>query len=120
MSLLPMSTVNSLDYDIVHKHFGHPSKDALKKASNNTKNFPSGITFPKHNPLCKRCVEDKMPLQSFSPTESQAKQPFELAHMDLKLLPVVSYHKYKHLLTFLDDCASHDRITMLKSKSDTN
>ena len=73
MSLLPMSTVNPLDYDVVHKHFGHPAKDALKKASGNTKNFPSGIAFPKHNPLCKGCAEGKMPSHSFPPTESQAK-----------------------------------------------
>ena len=61
-----------------------------------------------------------MPSQSFLPTESQAKQPFELVHIDVFLLPVVFYHKYKYFLTFLNDCTSHGWITMLKSKSDTN
>ena len=73
VSLLPMFTVNPLDYDVVHKHFGHPLKNALKQVSGNTKNFPSGITFPKHNPLCKGCAEGKMPSQTFPPIESWAK-----------------------------------------------
>ena len=39
--------------------------------------------------------------------------------MDLKTLPVLSYHKYKYILTFLDDHTSHGWISLLKNKSDT-
>ena len=37
----------------------------------------------------------------------------------MKLLPVVSYHKYKYFVTFLDDYTSHGWIMMLKSKAET-
>ena len=39
--------------------------------------------------------------------------------MDLKTLPVLSYHKYKYILTFLNDHTSHSWISLLKNKSDT-
>ena len=44
---------------------------------------------------------------------------FDLIHMDLKTLPVLSYHKYKYILTFLDDHTSHSWISLLRNKSDT-
>ena len=40
--------------------------------------------------------------------------------MDLKALPVISYHKYKYFITFLDDYTSFGWLAMLKSKSDSN
>ena len=39
--------------------------------------------------------------------------------MDLKTLSILSYHKYKYILTFLDDHTSHGWISLLKNKSDT-
>ena len=39
--------------------------------------------------------------------------------MDLKTLPVLSYYKYKYILTSLDDHASHGWISLLKNRSDT-
>ena len=39
--------------------------------------------------------------------------------MDLKTLPILSYHKYKYILTFLDDHTSHGWISLLKNKSET-
>ena len=42
-SLASISAVKPPDYTIVHKHFGHPSKDVLQKVTGNTKNFLSGI-----------------------------------------------------------------------------
>ena len=44
--------------------------------------------------------------------------PFDLIHMDLKTLPILSYHKYKYILTFLDDHTSHGWISLLKNESD--
>ena len=43
---------------------------------------------------------------------------FNLIHMDLKTSPILSYHKYKYILTFLDDHTSHGWISLLKQKSD--
>ena len=51
-SLLAKSTVYTVDYDLMHCQFGHPSKDVLRQASDNVKNFPNGILFPKETPIC--------------------------------------------------------------------
>ena len=117
-TLLTMSGVSAPDYDTMHRRFGHPSKDVLRHASGNTKNFPSGISFPKNDPICRGCAEGKMPSQSFPPSVSRATKPFELVHTDLKALPTISYHKYKYFITFLDDFTSHGWIMLLKAKSD--
>ena len=45
-NLLAKSTVFTVDYELLHQHFGHPSKDVLRKALENTSNFP------KHYPIC--------------------------------------------------------------------
>ena len=44
--------------------------------------------------------------------------PFDLIHMDLKTISILSYHKYKYIVTFLDDHTSHGWVTLLKNKSD--
>ena len=49
---------------------------------------------------------------------SRATRPFEIIHTDLKSFPVLSYHKYKYFVTFLDDYTSHGWITMINLKSD--
>ena len=64
-SLSAKSTIFIVDYDFMHHHFGHPSKDVLRQASGKTKNFPKGIIYPKENPVCRGCMEEKMLLQSF-------------------------------------------------------
>ena len=46
-------------------------------------------------------------------------EPFALIHSDLKTIPVISYHKYKYVLTFLDDHTNHGWVTFLKDKSST-
>jgi hypothetical protein len=42
-SLLALSSVPTVDYDIMHRRFAHPSKDVLRHASGNTQNFPSNL-----------------------------------------------------------------------------
>lgn len=59
----------------------------------------------------------KMPSKAFPPTQSRAKAPFELIHSDLKEFPVISYHKYKYFISFLDDFTSHAWVIMLGKKS---
>ena len=54
----------------------------------------------------------------FPESLTQAAAPFDLIHMDLKTLPVLIYHEYKYILTFLDDHTSHGWISLLKNKSD--
>jgi hypothetical protein len=60
--LAASSTVHKVDYDLMHHRFGHPSKDIFRQASSN---IPSGISYPKNDPVCKRCAKGKMPAQAF-------------------------------------------------------
>ena len=116
--ILAKSTVFTVDYETLHHHFGHPSKDVLRKAVENTSNFPKGIKFLTTNPICQGCAEGKMPSASFPPSMSRATRPFEIIHTDLKSFPVLSYHKYKYFISFFDDYTSHGWIIMIKLKSD--
>ena len=50
-SCLAMSMVSSIDYDIMHRCFAHPSMDVLQHASRNTQGFPD-ILIPRENPIC--------------------------------------------------------------------
>ena len=63
-NLLAKSTVFMVDYELLHHHFGHPSKDVLRKAVENTSKFPKDIKFPKHNLIYRGCAEGKMPSTS--------------------------------------------------------
>ena len=38
-ALLALSLVYTVDYNIMHRHFAHSSKDVLQHASGNTQNF---------------------------------------------------------------------------------
>jgi len=91
-SLLAKSTVFTMDYDLWHKHFGHPSKQVLKEAQGHVKNFPKDLAFPKKDPICRGCAEGKMHSRSFPESQSCASRPFERIHSDLKSFPVDSYH----------------------------
>jgi hypothetical protein len=116
--LAASSTVHKVNYDLMHCRFGHPFKDIFRRASGNTKNFPSGIFYPKNNPVCKRCTEGKMPAQAFPKSNSLATNPFEKINMDLKSMPVVLYHKYKYSIVFYDNFTSHGWTMNLKLKSE--
>ena len=81
--------------------------------------MPSNVSIPKEIPICKGCSQGKMMSSSFPESTTWATVPFDLIHIDLKTIPVLSYHKYKYIITFLDDHTSHGWITLVKNKSDT-
>ena len=105
-------------YDLWHECLGHPSQDVLRQVSRNTTGMPSNVPIPKEIPICRGCSQGKMTSSSFPESTTWATAPFSLIHMDLKTIPVLSYHKYKYIITFLDDHTSHGWITLLKNKSD--
>ena len=105
-SLLAMSMVLSIDYNIMHRCFAHPSMDVLQHASGNTQKF-SNILIPKENPICPECAEGKMTRLSFPVSDHQSTKPFEKVNIDLKAMPVRSYHGYSFFLIFFDDRTSH-------------
>ena len=108
---LAKSTVTSVDYDIMHRRFAHPSKGVLRHASENTQNFPSV------NPVCQGCAKGKMTRLSFPLSPRRSTAPFDKVHMDLKEFSVHSYNKYKFFILFFDDCTSYGWIVLLRCKS---
>lgn len=110
------ATVYAVDYTLMHKRFGHPSKDVLRHARSHTKGFPKDLDFPGEVPVCPGCAQGKMPSQAHLPSETRASAPFEKVHSDLKSFPVNSYHKYKYFVSFIDDFTSYAWIVCLRTK----
>jgi hypothetical protein len=94
-----------LNYNIMHRHFVHPSKDVLLQAWEHTEKFPT-IDFPQGDQICPGCALGKMPNQAFPKNEKHTQMPFELIHLDLKSFPVESYHKHRYLIVFYDNYTS--------------
>ena len=117
-ALVSMSTIFMVDYDLMHRRLGHPSEDVLRQAKRHCDKFPEGLIYPKDRPICRGCAEAKSHLPMFEDSVSRASSKFELIHSDLKELPVISYHKYKWFITFLDDYSSHCWVVFLRKKSD--
>ena len=38
-----IEAIYKVDYDLIHRRLGHPSKEVLKRAKDHTKGFPDGI-----------------------------------------------------------------------------
>ena len=74
------------DYELMHRRMGHPSKEVLRQALQNTKGFPD-IKFPWNDPICPGCAQGKMPQKAFPPSSSRASAPFIKIHSDLKQFP---------------------------------
>ena len=118
-SLLAKLLICSVNYNIMHHHFSHPSKDVLQHASGTTLGFPS-ITFPHKECICPRCAEGKMTRSVFPTSDWRSAKLFDKIHMDLKAMPVWSYHSYNYFLIIFDDATSHSWTINLKQKSDAS
>ena len=59
----------------------------------------------------------KFLLHHTPPSTTRATKPFEQIHSDLKSFLVLSYHKYKYFIVFLDDYTSYAWITLLHDKA---
>ena len=116
LSALAMSAQG---YDLWHLRLGHPSASVLSQVPRHTTSGPDQLIPPTEHSLCKGCAQGKMTSSSFPNSSSRATEPFALIHSDLKTIPVISYHKYKYVLTFLDDYTNHGWVTFLKDKSST-
>ncbi|KAJ3745942.1 hypothetical protein EV360DRAFT_5358, partial [Lentinula raphanica] len=91
-----------LDYDTWHNRFGHPSKVVLRNTQPHVKGLPK-ISIPSEDAPCKGCALGKEKSQSYPKSEKRASEPLDLIHTDIKEIPTVSYHKFKYVITFLDD-----------------
>ena len=59
-----IASVSKVDYDIMHRRFGHPSKAVLQHAQKHTQRFPK-IHFPTEDCICPGCALGKMSNQAF-------------------------------------------------------
>ena len=118
-SLLAKLLIFLVNYNIMHHHFSHSFKDVLQHASGTTLGFPS-ITFPHEECICPGCAEGKMTRLVFSASDWRSAKPFDKIHMDLKAMPVHSYHSYNYFLIIFDDATSHGWTINLKQKSDAD
>jgi len=100
LSKANVTTIHVADYDIWHKRLGHVSPKVLSKMPTSTQKFP-WIKTPKFIPVCPSCAKGKMKSQSFPESQSCATRLFELIHLDLKSLPVESYHRFKYFMSSL-------------------
>jgi hypothetical protein len=48
------------DYELMHRHLGHPSKEVMRRALQNTRGFPE-VDFPRRELICPGCAQGKMP-----------------------------------------------------------
>jgi len=111
-----ITSVSKVNYNIMHRRFGHPSKEVLRRAQKHTQRFPE-VHFPTEDCVCPGCALGKMPNRAFPENERRASKPFELVHSDLKSFPVTSYRKFKYIITFYDDYTSHAWTMPLRSKA---
>jgi hypothetical protein len=119
--LMELETIYTVDYDTVHRRFGHPSQEALRHMPRHTEGFPSGISIPKTPAQpCKGCAQGKLPSKSFPASDTRADRPFEKIHSDLKSFLKKSYLGYNYFMSFMHDHTSHAWITPLKAKSDAH
>src|SRR6201996_8281229 len=112
-----MPIIYKVDYDLMHRRLGHPSKEVFRRALDNTKGFPDGITIPSTPDVCPGCAQGKMPAASHPQSDTRATAAFARIHSDLKSFPIPSYHKYKYFIVFLDDYTSFVWITLLRDKA---
>ena len=76
------------------------------------------IHFPIQKYVCHSCTLEKMYQCSFSENSVHSSKPLELIHSDLLKLSILSYSKYKQVITFLDDYSFHCNIAFLHKKSE--
>jgi len=84
-----------------------------------TQKFPQ-VQILKFIPICPGCAQGKMKSRSFPESQSHTMRLFELVHLDLKSLPVESYHWFKYFIVFIDDKSSHIWTANLRKKSDAS
>jgi Integrase core domain/GAG-pre-integrase domain len=116
VTLTSLNLVVVEDYELMHRRLGHPSKEVMQRALQNTRGFPK-VDFPRCETICPGCAQGKMPQKAFPPSSSRASAPFDKIHLDLKQFPIESYHRHKYFISFVDDYSGYSWITLLRQKS---
>ena len=109
------STMSAVDYELLHRCMGHPSKDVLRAGLKHIKDFPD-VYIPSNEPVCPGCQLGKQPNHPFTHNEMHVTNPFELVYLDLKSFPVELYHKFKYAIILYDDYTSMGWVLGMHSK----
>jgi len=104
-SLNGVESVFMIDYDLLHRCLGHPSKDMQKQTQWHTAGLPD-VKIPHKMPICPGCALGKMSQQPFPSSGKQAAQPLIKIHSNLKSFPIESYHRWKYFISFINDNTS--------------
>jgi hypothetical protein len=115
MSPQATHSLASVDYELLHRHMGHPLKDVLRAVRKHLKDFLD-VKIPTQDHICPGCELGKQSNRLFPHTERRATIPFELIYLDLKSFEVESYHKYKYAIVYYDDFTSMAWVVCLRSK----
>jgi len=115
-SLNGVESVFTTDYDLLHRHLGHPSKDVQKQTQWHTAGLPD-VKIPCKMPICPGCALGKMSQQPFFSLGKWATHPLDKIHSDLKSFPIESYHRWKYFISFIDDNTSFAWIQFLCDKA---
>jgi len=111
----PMSLVTRHpDYETVYCQLGHISDEAIRHISDNTEGTKK-ICFPNKKHIYYSCALGKLHQCSFPENPKYSSETLGLIHSDLLELSILSYSKYKWMITFLDD---YCRVSFLHKKSD--
>ena len=105
------------DFNTWHNRFAHPGDVVLRNAPGNVNGLPK-LSIPDKESPCKGCALGKAASKAYPKSEKRASNPMDLIHADLVEIPTVSYHKFKFVITLLDDCSSHATSIMLRQKSE--
>jgi hypothetical protein len=108
-------STSAVDYELIHRRLGHPSKEVIRAGRKHIKDFPD-VNIPSVESVCPGCQLGKQPNRPFSKNEVRATKPFELIHSDLKSFEVESYHKNKYAIVFYDDYTSMGWVLAIRSK----
>ena len=76
------SSMSTVDYELLHRHMAHPSKDVLRAGRKHIKDFPD-VYIPSNEPVCPGCQLGKQPNFPFTHNGMRVTKPFELVHLDL-------------------------------------
>ena len=98
------STTLSLSHDILHRRFGHPSKEAISRLPKAVKGVDS--VGPPSDAPCDGCAKGKQHRLPFKPSNKRASKPGEGTHMDLVGPMDESIDGYRYFAGFVDDHSS--------------
>jgi GAG-pre-integrase domain/Integrase core domain len=119
--LRAVPTIFIATYKTWHKRLGHPSKEVLQHCHEGFSGFlrKFKLSIP-DSEICPSCLQGKMTKKPFLALETCIVHPFDKVHTDLKEFATLSYHKYKWIITFFDNCTSYSWTVAIRSKTKTN